>query len=172
MKKIVLLIAAAFLTALLASAQTIPQPNGNIINQTLQKFEGTWLWTNGTDTVKLFLKKDNILLAVPANSRADALIGFHLYKKGNTIVENYLPYSTTVFADKRNSILGGNTDGNDIFNGTIKDSAKQKRGVLTLTLNNSHTQMTWKLENKEGIKIAATYDYGFTLPNNITLVKQ
>ena len=67
---------------------TPPKPDGNITNNSLDKFIGTWVWINGTDTLKIVLKKENILLPFPENSRADFIIGFHIFKQGNDIVES------------------------------------------------------------------------------------
>ena len=63
-----------------------PQPNGNVLNPSLDKFVGTWVWISGVDTLKIVLKKDNMLLPFPENSRADCIIGFHIFKKGNVII--------------------------------------------------------------------------------------
>ena len=148
-----------------------PQPNGNIINNSLNKFVGTWRWTSGTDTVTIILKKENILLPFPENSHADLIIGFHIYKKGNNIIENSIIFSKTNFIDKHSTILGGNEKGNDTLSCNLKDISKNKLVELTLILNNSQTQLQWNLQNTEGVKIG-NYVSAITLPKSITLIKQ
>ncbi|MBK7883164.1 MAG: hypothetical protein IPJ81_04685 [Chitinophagaceae bacterium] len=146
----------------------MPSPGSNIINNTLGKFTGTWQWVSGTDTVKIFLKKDNVLFF---NSyHADRIIGLHLYKKGNTIIESSYNYTNTVRSDKYSTILAGNDSGNNILTGTLKDLKKNKLLNITLTLNAQQTELQWQTNNREGLKIGP-YDYGYTLPRTITLKK-
>jgi hypothetical protein len=145
-----------------------PKSGDNIVNNTLTKFTGTWQWTNGTDTVRIFLKKDNVIC--PGNFKADFIVGFHLYKKGNTIIESSYDYTNTVHADKHSTILAGNDNGNNTLTGTLKDLSKNKLVHLKLTLNFMKTKLQWQTENREGVHIGP-YDYGFTLPRTITLKK-
>lgn len=70
---------------------------------------------------------------------------------------------------------GGNENNPTQIVGTIKDLAKNKLGKLTLSLNGSQNQITWRLEGTTGIKYGRpndpTYIYGFTLSENIVLTK-
>lgn len=175
MKKITI-IGIAFLISCSTIAQmpTPPQPNGNITNSSLDKFVGTWMWNNGTDTLKIVLKKENILLPFPENSRADAIVGFHIFKQGNNIVESSINYVNTVYADKKCTILGGNSVGFDNPNeigGSLKNMAKNKLGQLKLVINSSLNQLSWTLKNREGVKIG-NYDYTFSYSLSLTLHKQ
>ena len=175
MKKIII-IGIAFLISSSAIAQMPPppQPNGNITNSSLDKFIGTWVWSNGTETLTLVLKKENILLPFPENSRAESIIGFHKFEQGNTIVESSISYVNTNFSDKHYTIIGGNREGFDNPNEItckIKNIAKNKSGDLKLVMNSSLNQLSWTLDNREGIKIG-NYDYTFSYPKSLTLQKQ
>lgn len=175
MKKIIIVAVAVLISCrTIAQMPTPPQPNGNITNSSLDKFIGTWMWTNGTDTIKIVLKKENILLPFPENSRADAIVGFHIFKQGNNIVESSISYVNTNYSDKYSTILGGNSVGignpNEI-ECSIKNIAKNKIGQLKLVINSSHNQLSWTLKNREGVKIG-NYDFTFSFPLSLTLQKQ
>jgi hypothetical protein len=175
MKKIII-IGIAFLISSSAIAQMPPppQPNGNITNSSLDKFIGTWVWSNGTETLTLVLKKENILLAFVENSRADVIIGFHKFEQGNTIVESSISYVNTNFSDGHSTIIGGNREGFDNpyeITCKIKNIAKNKSGDLKLVMNSSLDQLSWTLENSEGIRIG-NYDITFSYPRSLTLQKQ
>lgn len=175
MKKITI-IGIVFLISCSTIAQmpTPPQPNGNITNNSLDKFIGTWMWNSGTDTLKLVLKKENILLPFPENSRADAIIGFHIFKQGNKIVESSINHVNTNFSDKYFTILGGNTVGIDNPNEIvcrIHNIEKNKLGELKLVINSSLNQLSWSLKNPEGVKIGP-YDYTFSYSRTLVLIRQ
>lgn len=132
------------------------------------------MWNSGTDTLKLVLKKENILLPFPENSRADAIIGFHIFKQGNKIVESSINHINTNFSDKYFTILGGNAVGIDNPNEigcTIHNIEKNKRGKLILVINSSQNQLSWFLSNREGVKIGP-YDYSFSYPRTFVLIRQ
>lgn len=58
-------------------------------NSTLDKFSNTtWLWTNGTESLKIYLKKATIKLPNSNMEPFDKLIGFHYFNKGNAFIEN------------------------------------------------------------------------------------
>lgn len=175
MKTVLMLFCGLFVSSIsIAQMPTPPQPNGNITNLNLDKFVGTWLWTNGVDTLKIILKKENILLPFPENSRADFIIGFHIFKQGNKIVESSISYVNTNYSDKYSTILGGNSVGignpNEI-DCSIKNIAKNKLGQLKLVINSSLNQMSWSLRNPEGVKIGP-YDYSFSYPRTLVLSRQ
>lgn len=175
MKKTILL-GITFLISCCTIAQTptLPEPNGNIANPSLDKFIGTWVWSNGTESLTLVLKKENILLPFFENSRADVIIGFHMFKQGNAIVESSLSYVNTNYSDKRFTILAGNTVGVDNPNkigGTIENTAKNKLGQLKLVINSSLDQLSWTLNNSEGVRIGK-FDYTFSYPLSLILQKQ
>ena len=147
-----------------------PVPNGNILNPTLGKFEGTWQWANGTDTVRIVLRKENILLPFPENSRTDAIIGFHLYKRSNSTIEGSINHINTSHSDKLFTMLGTNDNSGDTLFCSLKDISKNKFGSLNLVLKSGRNELKWTLRNREGVKIGP-FDYGFTLPLSLVLRK-
>jgi hypothetical protein len=174
MKKIIIVALAVFISSItIAQMPTPPQSNGNITNSSLDKFIGTWMWNNGADTLKIVLKKENILLPFLENSRVDMLIGFHIYKQGNSVIESSISNYNSSYSDNQYTILGGNRVGIDNLdiNCAIKDNAKNKIGDLKLTINTSQNQLLWTLKNKQGVKIG-NYDYTFSYPLSLTLLKQ
>ena len=153
---------------------TPPQPHGNITNASLDKFIGTWVWNSGTETLTIVLKKENVLLPFLENSRSDMIIGFHMFKQGDTIVESSISYVSTNYSDNHSTITGVNVVGIDNPNElicSITNIAKNKSGDLKLVINSSLNQLTWTLKNREGIKIG-NYDFTFSYPRSITLQKQ
>ncbi len=161
----------SFLITNQLKAQTLPLPNENILNSSLDKFIGTWVNVTGKDTMKITLKKENILLPTHQNSREDFIIGYHLYKKGNTTIENSIIFSNSTYYDKHSTILGGNHNNGDTLFCSLKDLSKNKLISLKLIINAAHTQLKWSLANREGLHIG-NFDYTFTLPKSLTLLKQ
>ncbi|RAV28477.1 DUF6705 family protein [Sinomicrobium soli] len=155
----------------LVHAQTPPQPGDNILDPESDKFIGEWRWVNGQDTLEISLKKGNIADPFGVGYRLDVLIGFHRYKKGNTVIESSYANISTDAADKKWTLLGG-SDNDDamVFSGRLKDISKNKSGNLRMVLNADRTQLTWELSNSEGVRIGE-YDWGFTLPKQLTLHK-
>jgi hypothetical protein len=150
-------------------------PGSYEINNTLSRFEGSWLWNNGTDTVWLNMQKQKVHFSdVPFDQ--DVLVGWHKYKKGNTIIEsNYTNIGIQYTPSTRlnSSIFGSNAPATDsnLFEGTINDISKNKAISLTLTLNSAQNQLIWKTENIPGTTYG-NFDYSFTLPTLMTFIKQ
>ncbi|RAV27403.1 hypothetical protein, partial [Sinomicrobium soli] len=84
---------------------------------------------------------------------------------------SYADISTNA-ADRKWTLLGSGTDPNNpmVFSGRITDITKDKGGNLRMVLNADRTQLTWELSNSEGARIG-DYDWGFTLPKQLTLHK-
>ena len=172
MNKLSFLLSLLLLTsAVFAQMPTPPQPNGNIANSTLDKFVGTWRWISGSDTLLIVLKKENILLPFPTNSRADAIIGFHIFKQSGQVIESSINYTNTNYSDKHSTLLGGNTVGIDNPNEIqvyIKNVSKNKSGKVDLIINAAQNQLSWNLKNTPGVKIGI-FDRSFSYPLNLTL---
>ena len=147
-----------------------PQAGDNFPNPALDKFVGTWIWTSGDDTVKIILKKENILF--PRNFRKDVIIGFHLYKKDSVIVESSLQFQHTNRADGKSTILAGSDNNNNfILKGSLTDLTKGIKFVeIKLTMNSLQNKLTLVLRETPGLRYGDTSEYGtFRIPNNITL---
>ncbi len=106
----------------------------------------------------------------------DRLVGWHEYRRKGMIVENSLAY--TGDSTKR-ILLGGNEAyGMNIARVSFNDLTKKKSGNLFLTLDTTviPNSLIWVLKNDEGLKYRRPsdppYDWNFTLPRNMVLIKQ
>lgn len=145
-----------------------------ITNTTMGAFHGTWQWVNGSDTVKIYLETKKVYCDVNGGFYWDELVGWHLYKKGSSIIQNTIPYINNV---SQAAFFAGN-EGRPygVAWGTLKDITKNKSGEVILTLNAAQNQLTWKLDISPGIKVfvpgvSPTPQRGFTLPENMLLIK-
>lgn len=167
MKRITLYI--VFVCALYNTAfsQTIMKPE-------LDKFVGTWQYTQGTDTFTIILKKISYHFSNPTNTIEEILIGWHKYIKNGQLVENTFNKMIVPYTMDSSSIKLGYVD-SDNYNYAIFaliDSIKNKYGwVKFKMLQSSFTQATWKLQDSPGTYIG-NYDHSFTIPGNMVLTKQ
>ena len=100
MTKILLIILAIFAFNMNKSQTLDITPNASNLNSNINKFVGTWIWTNGTESLVLIFKKENILLPLEGNIRADVLYGFHQYKVNNIVIESSTQYSNSNYTNK------------------------------------------------------------------------
>jgi hypothetical protein len=142
-------------------------------NSTLDKFSNTtWMWTNGTDSLKIYLKKTSMILPNYNGPAFDVLMGFHYFKKGNRVIENSYADLRSLSNEYKWTILLGNDIGGVINNleGTFRHTSKNKTISLKFTVDVTGTKATMTAKNTEGVKIMP-YDNSISLPNNITLTK-
>lgn len=158
------------------TAQTIRYDTCN----NLQQYQGEWRYVNGKDTIRIYLRSHRSYTQ-HFNWVSDNLWGWHEYKKGSAIIEsNYqyrfitLPYSVDTLSINLSSIwLSHSRDCNIIkLTGRIWDySQNNEIQMVTATLSNNNTIMTWKQEHGEGFGVF-TGGSGMTLPKNFVLIKQ
>ncbi len=164
----VLLITAVFHSNK-ANAQNWPAAGSYTTNNTMGAYHGTWRWVSGTDTVTIYLETKKVYYDLNGGFYMDDLVGWHKYKKANKIIESSYPSIGNVQA---RTFLGSNQhELPNTVTGSLKDLKKNKYGDLKLVLNAAGTQLTWEMENGEGLRIAP-FDAGFTLPKNMVLIKQ
>ncbi len=89
------------LIMVIVKSQNYPQPNSNYIDPHADKFMGTWKWQDGSNSLTLIMKKENILLPFPDNVHADWVIGFHKFVSNGSISEDTTMYSSTNYIDKK-----------------------------------------------------------------------
>lgn len=159
------------------NAQNYPQDGENIQNSNLDKFVGTWIWANGSESLLLILKKQNIKLPIGNNIRADALYGFHQYKKNNVLIESSIQYSNLTYSDRKQTISGmGDFDIPNKIGGGITHISKNNKNVRYEIefIDANHIKLV-NLKNPEGIQInfpgQPPYDNSISLPQNIILTK-
>jgi hypothetical protein len=150
-----------------------PAPGSNIINNNINKFEGTWQWISGSDTLILKLKKLNASFDTYTE---DVLMGVHKYVKNGSVIENSLNRfdSITINFKKRTALLYQN-QGDDTSKviGSLKDLTKKKINNLFLEyVAGTPPTIIWHLETAEGTFIDPNFQYGLTMPKDIILTKQ
>ncbi len=134
MKKIFLI---PLLAIAIGCSSQIPVANGYIANNKIDKFEGTWIWTSGTDTLVIRLKKVIYKFIKPENSYSEDLMGCHTYIKNGVVVENSMnKYDSLDLHNKQNlsTVFLWNTINYDtsVVQGTIRDISKSKNVKIKL----------------------------------------
>ncbi len=151
-------------------------PNAQNINHNIDKFVGTWIWANGNERLVLIFKKENILLPLERNVRADILYGFHQYAKNNTVLESSTQYLNTTYTAKKSTLLGGSFDDHNKISGSIQHKTKNKSVKFEIDYVDANHIKLIRLENFQGISITLPgqqpYDSSISLPQNIILIKQ
>ena len=176
MTKILLIILAIFAFNMNKSQTLDITPNASNFNSNINKFVGTWIWTNGTESLVLIFKKENILLPLEGNIRADVLYGFHQYKVNNIVIESSTQYSNSNYTNKNGTLLGSSFDNPNELSGSFQHTTKNKSVRFEIQyIDTNHIKLV-KLENYEGIRVNIAgkppYDSAISLPQNITLTKQ
>jgi hypothetical protein len=153
------------------NAQT-PYPSGSYNSKPeLDKFVGTWRWVSGHDTVEIHLFKQAIHYPEPLNYDVEALVGWHKYVKNGIVIETSLQFSGLPRTGGHSTILSWNQSPTKTY-GVFNDLTKGKRCDLYLNMiNAANTQLNWTLKEPRGIRPTG-FQYGFTLPTNLTLTKQ
>lgn len=176
MKNIILIFTILF-SAIVYSQDSTPKPGDNILDPGADKFVGNWLWQEGTTSLTIILKKENVLIPFIKDVRADFTLGYHKFIKDGIVVEDYTMFSNKNFSDKKNSITSGtDSDNRNILNGYIIHSSKDKSIKFELEYIDANHIKLRNLKNKEGVKIRVpgqpAYDWSISLPQNIILTRQ
>lgn len=170
MKKTLIMIALNFLLGLFgAQAQNLPKSGSNIKDNTLDQFQGTWVWNKGNEKVKIYLRKENVEMIKGITS--DVLVGFHSFEKNGKVVETSLNSNKSDFNDKKWTLLISNNPNQSMLHGLLKDLSKDKTVDVQLVYNQSRRSLTLTLKDKEGLRVKK-YESGFTLPQNIELIRE
>ena len=150
-----------------------PAPGSNVTNNYINKFEGTWLWTSGNDTLILKLKKKNEEFG---DYTEDVLLGVHKYVKNGVVFDDALnKYDSMVLYYKKSTTLLNQNQGMDTSKviGSIKDLTKKKRNNLFLQyVDGIPPTLIWHLKTAEGTFIDPNFQYGLTMPKDLILTKQ
>lgn len=173
MKHIILIL--LILVGGLVSAQTnFPKDGDNIKNPHIDKFVGTWIWSNGTESLEFVLKKKNILLPIGNNIRTDVLYGFHKYVKDGKELENSLQYVNTDYKDKKHTLgaMGDVLKPNEIQIGVLPMERKYRTLYANVEYINSRQIRIKNIEIKEVMRINDPLDNSRTLPQDIILTKK
>lgn len=169
MKNIIITI-ILFIT--LKSFGQAPYPPGSYnAKPELDKFVGTWRWLSGADTLELKLYKQAIHYPAPLDYDVENIVGWHRYVKNGVLIESSLQYAGQPYFGGHSTVFAWVQSPIKLY-GNFNDLTKTKRCDLYLTMiDNTFTQMNWKLMESRGMKLP-NFQYGFTLPTNLTLTKQ
>jgi len=148
----------------LTYAQRFPKAGDNFPNLRLKKFTGTWVSTQGVDTIKIKLNFENIKL--PVNMTADALVGYILYKKGNQVIENTFKDSQFKYEEGKSSMLIGVNDLEGDLTGRIRDGQTSQSFEYIFTPSSDLNTMTAIRQLSERIYINEKQGEGYPDKND------
>jgi len=150
--------------------------------QYANRFNGEWMYANGNDTIRVFLRAQRNYYT-EFKTVQDMILGWHEYKQGNTIIESTYPnrfmtiYNVDTLTYNSVSIglksLGAHCNsGIMTASGTITDYLQDKQGkIVTVTLNAAGNVITWKQWHKANNGMFGRPS-GMTLPSEFILLKQ
>lgn len=144
MKKIIFAGIFAAFSNFTTAQVVIPATGSYHINSTMSGFHGTWRWVQGFDTVRIFLDTKGVFFDSNGGYHSDMLIGWHIYKRGNSIVESSFSSINIV---NGSTIMGSNeSNTSNVVAGYFEDLSKRRAGEIKLTLDATATQITWELK--------------------------
>jgi hypothetical protein len=188
MKKVFILIILLSLISLRLSAR-FPEPGEYKQNPEIGKYVGTWEWANGTDTIRIIIKKMKLQTDIPNRDGQriiyyrDFAVGWHIYIKNGVVVESIMDKANMQFATsdeaRQNSSFVTTNAYKTKISGTFIDLSKdRKREMLVLKfVPGTSNQLTWQLFSWWDFFIEGVTPYqgppGFTLPTkDIVLTKK
>ncbi|SNV32292.1 Uncharacterised protein [Chryseobacterium taklimakanense] len=144
----------------------------NYLNNNLNKFVGTWKYSDANQSLTIILKKENIKLPIENDVRADAIIGFHKFVKNDNIIEDNTMYSNTNYSDKKGSIFDFGDDNNqETIEPSFYNLSKNKYvDVKIQYVDATHIKII-SIKNTPGLKLKP-FDPAIIYPQNIILTKQ
>lgn len=144
----------------------------NYLNNNLDKFIGTWKYSDANQSFTIILKKENIKLPVQNNVRADALIGFHKFVNKGYIIEDTTIYSNTNYADKKGSLFDFGDENSTIYiEPNLFNKSKNKYVDVKIQYIDSNHIKIISIKNTPGLKLKP-FDPSIIYPQNIILTKQ
>lgn len=150
-------------------AQNTPRSGSNLSNHGLDKFSGSWISINNTDTIQLVLKRENITLPISVGVTADVLVGYYRYSKANVVIHDDLKRINDNYNGMHTPFLIGlNQQGYDI-NGSFMDFEKKKTFSVSLILDEASKTLKLRLINNEGLYV--NVKEGISLPREMIFRK-
>lgn len=166
MKKLILLIGCILIANLSLAQKYYPQPE-------LQKFAGTWEFSENNQTFKIMLKIGKLSVG---GIKLDVIEGEYIYLINNKIVQNSMDSNQSTV---KPAITNGRIENKEKTLTKIKflfhDKNKDKLGYGYLELLPGKTdEAIWTLRNKEVIRVGSAdsrYDFSFSVPEKLRLHK-
>jgi hypothetical protein len=161
-----------------AQDDNLLQSDSTYIDSNLTKFAGTWRSVNGADTVTVLLKKVSSPCGKSYNNCfIEKLIGYHEYKRGNTIVEssmhlqNITPsIGNQTLIDWGYLLTNGQIDYNKFEFSFYDISKDRKHFSVIMTINAAQNQLTWLLKVGRNMH-RKNLPAGATFPRNMIFNK-
>ena len=152
----------------------------------LNSFTGEWLYTNGQDTIRIYLRSNDYTIlvdgAATANTTIAKLWGWHEYKQGNTIVESNYDNRFMVLPTNSNNVITNSysislqlpqcdLNTGKLIGNIVDISQCYERKNVTIQFNPALNQFIWKQVQPTGFGFS-TGCKGMTLPPEFVLTKQ
>ena len=152
----------------------------------LNKYAGEWRYTNGQDTIRIYLKMQRTTMRTNGNDYdliADDLWGWQEYKQGNTIIQsdyggrlgnpfnnwnNMKSISSITLSEK-----GYCSSSYKNLVGSILDYSKgSEYHPVRVSMSTDGNTMYWHQEYRSGNGLDTGVLSGMTLPQEFTLIRQ
>ena len=148
----------------------------------LNSFTGEWRYTNGQDTIRIYLRSNDYTILTGEGNTIANLWGWHEYKQGNTIVEsNYTNRFITLPSNSNNVVANSYSISlqlpqcelatNKLIGYIVDITQCNELKQVAVIFNTAQNQLIWKQRNSEGFGFG-TGCYGMTLPRDFVLTKQ
>ncbi|WP_412468792.1 DUF6705 family protein [Pedobacter sp. KLB.chiD] len=147
-------------------AQGLPKKGSNLSNPSLSKYKGSWISINGTDTIRMKLKVENVSIQHGLDIHADALVGYVSIKHGNQLIYDNLKNFASSYKDKAYSIFAGLDQKSDTISGTLVDEPKIKfYDIKIIRKDNRNLEIV--LGRDKVLKSGTPTKSGRTFPSNM-----
>ena len=174
MKKIIVILSSIILTST-ARAQSAICP-------ALQSFTGEWLYVNGQDTIRIYLRLNDYTISSGGVTTIAKLWGWHEFKQGNSIVESNYSNRFIILPTHTNNAVASSSSislqmpecdltKNKLI-GFITDLSQcNEIKIVSIIFNSAKNQLKWKQRDREGFGYPSGCK-GMTLPREFILIKQ
>ncbi len=164
------------------SQNSTPTPSPSGICPQLQAFNGEWLYANGNDTIRIYMRYHECLYTGGTPETLGTLWIWHEYKQGSTIIESTYPnrfmtlptiYDSADLTKISGSLLlpACNFTKKRLLGRITDISQARESKIVRAYFDSEITKIIWKQRHSEGYGFK-TGAYGMTLPKEFILFKQ
>lgn len=171
-KPIIIVYMLCLVNFVYGQSNKFPQKGDNFKNDNIDRFQGDWVWGHNGDTVKIYLKKED--LEVAPEIRADVLVGFHKYIQNGKVVESSYELRNTKEAKKRHTFVGSAEGRSDKIEGIIQDLSSGRSKNVIMTYNPAEDVLNMQLSNRPEIRVnpKEASSTSFSFPESVILKRQ
>lgn len=150
------------------------------LDNELDKYDGTWRWTNGSQILTIILQKKTNQLNPQYNSYRDYIIGNYSYtvNNGSTYIVNTILANGGVDNENTPMYAGspkmGNTNIIDFYFKDALYTSKKGCSAIFEFISGTPNQLLLTLKNPEmngQLNGEPPFIYEFSIPNDVTLTK-